>query len=51
MRKNLKTGKEEIIGSYNEYFNNTDEDIEAHIDFVEKKIIKYIFSWPFSWRK
>lgn len=32
---NAKTGKEEIIGSWNEDFHNTDEDIEAYLDYAE----------------
>ena len=38
-----KTGKEEIIGSFNEDFNNTDEDIEAYINYAEKNNYKNIF--------
>lgn len=33
---NVRTGKNEIIGSYNEYFSYTDEDIDAYLDFAEK---------------
>ena len=33
---NVRTGKHEIIGSYNEYFSYTDEDIDAYLDFAEK---------------
>ena len=40
---NVKTGKKEIIGSYNEDFNNTDEDIQAYLDFAEKKGYKHIY--------
>ena len=40
---NVKTGQEEIIGSWNERFSYTDEDIEAYLNFAEnagyKKII------------
>lgn len=32
---NANTGKSEIIGSYNEYFSYTDEDIDAYLDFAE----------------
>ena len=42
-RKNTKTGKDKLIGSYNEDFNNTDEDIEAYIDFAEKNKYKNIY--------
>ncbi len=31
---NVKTGKQEMIGSWNEDFHNTDEDIEAYLDYV-----------------
>lgn len=34
---NVKTGKPEVIGSYNEYFNYTDEDIDAYLDFAENE--------------
>ncbi|WP_295730420.1 alpha/beta fold hydrolase [uncultured Limosilactobacillus sp.] len=34
---NVKTGKEELIGSWNEDFNNTDEDIEAYLNYAEQK--------------
>ena len=34
---NVNTGKSEIIGSYNEYFSYTDEDIDAYLDFVERE--------------
>ena len=33
---NVKTGKEEIIGSWNERFSYTDEDIAAYLDFAAK---------------
>ena len=33
---NVRTGKNEIIGSYNEYFDYTDEDIDGYLDFAEK---------------
>ncbi|MBR2209816.1 MAG: DUF1749 domain-containing protein, partial [Synergistaceae bacterium] len=40
---NIKTSQEEIIGSWNERFSYTDEDIEAYLNFAEhagyKKII------------
>ena len=42
-KKNIKTGKDELIGSYNEDFNNTDEDIEAYINFAEKQKYKNIY--------
>lgn len=32
---NVKTGKQELIGSWNERFAYTDEDIEAYLDFAE----------------
>lgn len=35
--RNVLTGRPEIIGSYNEYFSYTDEDIDAYLDFAEKQ--------------
>ena len=40
---NVKTKKLEIIGSCNEDFNYTDEDIEAYLNFAEKKNYKHIY--------
>ena len=40
---NVKTKKLEIIGSCNEDFNYTDEDIEAYLNFAEKKNDKHIY--------
>ncbi len=34
---NVKTGKRELIGSWNERFAYTDEDIEAYLDFAERE--------------
>lgn len=34
---NVNTGKEEIIGSWNEDFHNTDEDIEAYLNYAYEK--------------
>ena len=34
---NVKTGKKEIIGSWNERFSYTDEDIDAYLDYAAKK--------------
>ena len=42
-RKNVKTGRRRLFGSYNEDFNNTDKDIETYIDFTEKHIYKNIY--------
>ena len=39
---NIKTGKREIIGSWNERFFYTDEDIEAYLDFAESEGYKNI---------
>ena len=39
---NANTGKEEIIGSWNERFEYTDEDIEAYLDYVESAGYKHI---------
>ena len=33
---NAKTGKKEIIGSWNERFSYTEEDIDAYLDYAEK---------------
>ena len=33
---NVKTGEKELIGSWNERFSYTDEDIDAYLDFAEK---------------
>ena len=40
---NKKTGKEEYIGSWNEDFKNTDEDVEAYINYAEKNNYKNIY--------
>lgn len=34
---NVKTGKQELIGSWNERFAYTAEDIEAYLDFAERE--------------
>ncbi len=39
---NVKSGQIEIIGSWNEDFNYTDEDIEAYLDFAENQGYKHI---------
>jgi len=39
---NAKTGKEEIIGSWNEDFYDTDEDIEAYLDYAERAGYQHI---------
>lgn len=39
---NVHTGKEETIGSWNERFSYTDEDIEAYLDFAQKAGYKHI---------
>lgn len=39
---NVKTNQEEIIGSWNEDFNYTDEDIESYLDFAENQDYKHI---------
>lgn len=31
---NVNTGQQEVIGSWNEDFNNTDEDLEAYLNFA-----------------
>lgn len=40
--QNIKTGKQELIGSWNENFANTDEDIEAYLDFAHAQKYKHI---------
>ena len=39
---NAKTGEKEIIGSWNERFAYTDEDIDAYLKFAEKSGYKHI---------
>ena len=39
---NVIIGREEIIGSWNERFSYTDEDIEAYLSFAEKEDYKHI---------
>lgn len=39
---NVHTGEKEIIGSWNERFSYTDEDIAAYLDFAEKSGYKKI---------
>ena len=39
---NAKTGKPELIGSWNEDFNHTDEDIEAYLDYAERAGYRHI---------
>ena len=34
---NVNTGKEELIGSWNERFSYTDEDIDAYLTFAEEE--------------
>ena len=34
---NVKTGKPEIIGSFNERFSYVDEDIDAYLDFAQNE--------------
>lgn len=34
---NVLTQKEELLGSWNEDFNNTDEDIEAYLDYAQNQ--------------
>lgn len=40
---NVKSGKEEIIGSWNERFSYTDEDIEAYLDWAENAGYRHIY--------
>ena len=39
---NVNTGKEEVIGSWNERFEYTDEDIDAYLSFAEKEGYEHI---------
>ena len=39
---NVKTGQEELIGSWNERFCYTDEDIEAYLSFAESEGYRHI---------
>ena len=39
---NVKTGKTEMIGSWNERFEYTDEDIEAYLDYAESAGYQHI---------
>ncbi len=39
---NVNTGKEEIIGSWNERFSYTDEDIDAYLSFAEEEGYQHI---------
>ena len=38
----VSTGKPEVIGSYNEYFSYTDEDIDAYLDFAHSEGYKNV---------
>lgn len=40
--RNVKTGKTEIIGSWNERFYYTDEDIEAYLDYAREAGYQHI---------
>ena len=39
---NVKSGREELIGSWNERFCYTDEDIEAYLSFAESEGYRHI---------
>jgi pimeloyl-ACP methyl ester carboxylesterase len=39
---NVNTGKKETIGSWNERFSDTDEDIDAYLTFAEEEGYKHI---------
>ncbi len=39
---NVKTGKDEVIGSWNERFSYTDEDIDAYLAFAEEEGYRHI---------
>ncbi len=40
--QNVRTGQEEIIGSWSERFALTDEDVAAYLDFAERQGYKHI---------
>ena len=40
---NVKTGQEELIGSWNERFEYTDEDISAYLDWAEEQGYRHIY--------
>lgn len=40
--QNVRTGREEIIGSWNERFALTDEDVAAYLDYAERQGYKHI---------
>ncbi len=40
---NAHTGAKELIGSWNEDFRHTDEDIEAYLEYAEKAGYKHMF--------
>ena len=42
-QNNFLTGKKETFGSFNEDFNNSEDDIEAYIKYVEKLKYKHIY--------
>ena len=42
-KQNILTKKKETFGSFNEDFNNTEDDIEAYINYVEKYNYKHIY--------
>lgn len=41
--RNVKTGREELIGSWNERFYFTDEDLAAYLNWAEKAGYKHIY--------
>lgn len=40
---NVRTRQKELIGSWNERFSYTDEDIEAYLDYAEEQGYKHIY--------
>ena len=42
-QNNFLTGKKETFGSFNEDFNNTEDDIEAYINYAEKFKYRHIY--------
>lgn len=40
--QNVVTGKDEVIGSWNERFADTDDDVEAYINYAEQQGYKHI---------
>ena len=48
---NAKTCEKELIGSWNERFSYTEEDIDAYLDYEGKKLSKRDFGGSFARRE